>query len=236
MGVGVVEGVYDRSLRKIRNGLIGGATGGLIGGLFFDWICVLKLTASGRSSRAAAFVVLGFMIGAAIGLAQVVFRVAWLTVIDGYRTGRQLNLTQPVTILGRGDHLPLPFLGPTNKDLEAEHLTIRRMPDGSYCLEDNHSKQGTRLNSQAVAGPTPLKDGDIIRLGTNLVRFNERRRRGSDAPADRASAASLPPALPPPPPSLPPPVPSSADKVFAPAGRPWNTGRKLPPPPPPPKH
>ena len=157
LGVGVVEGIYDRSFRKIRNGLIGGATGGLVGGLLFDWICNLELTASGRSSRAAAFVVLGLSIGAAIGLAHFVFRVAWLTVVDGYRTGRQLNLTQPVTVLGRGDHLPLPFLGPTNKDLDAEHLTIRRMPDGSYCLEDNHSKLGTRLNSQPVAGPMPLE-------------------------------------------------------------------------------
>ena len=155
LAVGVVEGVYDRSFRKIRNGLVGGAIGGFVGGLLFDWIYNLGLTASGRSSRAAAFVVLGLSIGAAIGLAHVVFRVAWLTVVDGFRTGRQLNLTQSVTILGRGDHLPLPFLGPTNKDLEAEHLTIRRMPDGSYCLEDNHSKLGTRLNSQPLTGRRP---------------------------------------------------------------------------------
>ena len=228
LGVGVVEGIYDRSLRKIRNGLIGGAVGGLIGGLLFDWIYYLKLTDSGRSSRAAAFVVLGLSIGAAIGLAHVVFRLAWLTVVDGYRTGRQLNLTQPVTILGRGDHLPLPFLGPTNRNLEAEHLTIRRMPDGSYCLEDNHTKQGTRLNSQPVAGPTPLQDGDIIRLGTNLVRFNERRRRGRETAPASAVAVS-------PPPAPPPPAPSSADKVFAPVARPWNSPRKLPSPPPPPQ-
>ncbi len=232
VGVGVVEGIYDRSFRKIRNGLIGGAVGGLIGGLLFDWIYNLELTASGRSSRAAAFVVLGLLIGAAIGLAHVVFRVAWLTVVDGYRTGRQLNLTQPVTILGRGDHLPLPFLGPTNKDLEAEHLTIRRMPDGSYCLEDNRTKLGTRLNSQPVAGPTPLNNGDIIRLGTNLVRFNERRRRGGEA-APVAAIVALPLPAPPPPP-LPPPPPSSADKVFSPVAKPWNSPRKIPPPPPPP--
>ena len=241
LGVGMVEGIYDRSFRKIRNGLIGGATGGMIGGLLFDWICNLGLTASGRSSRAAAFIVLGFLIGAAIGLAQVVFRVAWLTVVDGYRTGRQLNLTQPVTVLGRGDHLPLPFLGPTNKDLESEHLTIRCMPDGSYRLEDNHSKLGTRLNSQTVSEPMPLQDGDIIRLGTNLVRFNQRRRRRGEATSAASMVASQPPASPlasPPPLPLPQsPAPSSADKTFAPVARPWNSPRKpaSPPPPPPPQ-
>jgi hypothetical protein len=230
MGVGVVEGIYDRTLSKVRNGLIGGALGGLIGGLLFDWIYNLELTDSGRSSRAAAFIVLGLMIGAAIGLAQVVFRVAWLTVVDGYRTGRQLTLTHPVTILGRGDHLPLPFLGPTNKDLDSEHLSIRCMPDGSYRLEDNHSKLGTRLNSQSIVGPAPLKDGDIIRLGTNLVRFNERRRRRGEA-APATIVDSQPIVSPPPPPPSPqlPPIPRSADKIFAPPAKPWSSVRKPPP-------
>ena len=50
LGVGVVEGICDRSFRKIRNGLIGGAIGGLLGGLLFDLIYNLKLTDSGRSA------------------------------------------------------------------------------------------------------------------------------------------------------------------------------------------
>ena len=70
VGVGVVEGIYDRSFRKVRNGLIGGAIGGLAGGMLFDGICNLQLTASGRAGRAAGFVFLGLLIGAAIGLAQ----------------------------------------------------------------------------------------------------------------------------------------------------------------------
>ena len=193
--------------------------GGFVGGVLFNWICDLKLTESGAASRAAGFVVLGFSIGAAIGLAHVVFRTAWLTVVDGYRTGRQLNLTQPVTALGRGDHLPLPFLGPTNKDLDAEHALVRRMNDGSYCLEDNHTRLGTRLNGQIVTGVTPLADGDIIRVGTNLVRFNQRhRRRGEPSPQTAVPAVGIPQtasAAPPPPPQ------SSADKVFAPEPRPW---------------
>jgi hypothetical protein len=218
LGVGCAEGVYDRSWRKIRNGLAGGGVGGLIGGLLFNSICDLKLTESGAASRAAGFVVLGLSIGTAIGLAHFVFRAAWLTVVDGYRTGRQLNLTQPLTVLGRGDHVAMPFLGPTNKDLDAEHALIRRMPDGSYSLEDNRTRLGTRLNGLAVTGSVPLNDGDVIRVGTNLVRFDERRgRRGEPVPhpaAPVSGGASIP--LPPPPPTQ-----SSADKVFAPEPRPW---------------
>jgi hypothetical protein len=234
LGVGVVEGIYDKSLAKIRNGLIGGAAGGLLGGLLFDWIYNLELHGSGRSSRAAAFVALGLLIGAAIGLAHVVFRIAWLTVVDGYRTGRQLNLTQPATILGRGEHLPLPFLGTSNRDLEVEHVTIRRMNDGSFRLEDNHTKLGTRLNSQLVSGPTQLRDGDVIRLGTNLVRFNERRRRSGEPPPEVQTADLAQPVVPMPPPPPKPPV-SSADKTFASGPNPWKGAKPPLPPPPPPK-
>jgi hypothetical protein len=222
LGVGCAEGVFDRSFRKIRNGLIGGAAGGFVGGMLFNWICDLKLTDSGAASRAAGFVVLGFAIGAAIGLAHVVFRTAWLTVVDGYRTGRQLTLTNPLTVLGRGDHVPLPFLGPMNKDLDAEHALVRRMNDGSYCLEDNRTRLGTRLNGQVLTGATPLADGDIIRVGTNLVRFNQRhRRRGESLPQATPATASPAIPLPPLPPAPPPPPQSSADKVFAPEPRPW---------------
>ena len=246
LGVGSAEGIYERSMRKIRNGLIGGAVGGLIGGLLFDVIVNMKLTESGRASRAAAFVVLGLFIGAAIGLAHVVFRVAWLTVVDGYRTGRQLMLTQTVTAIGRGDHVPLVFLGPTNKDLDAEHSLIRRMPDGSFSLEDNKTRLGTRgLTNQPVTASIPLADGDVIRLGTNLVRFNERRRRHGDATIAATAPAKMP--SPPPPPGQPPsgqsppplrpsgplprllrlrPASSSADRVFAPEPRPWLPTKK----------
>ncbi|MGD0900651.1 MAG: FHA domain-containing protein [Thermoguttaceae bacterium] len=246
LGIGVVEGVYEKSPRKIRNGLLGGGIGGLVGGVLFDPIVDWTHTQSGMASRATAFVVLGLCIGAAISLAQVVLKEAWLTVVDGYRTGRQLTLTQPVTMLGRSDNLPLPFLGPTNKDLEPEHVSIARRRDGTYVLEDNHSRLGTRVNSQPVQGPMPLADGDVIRLGTNLVRFNQRRRRAGQvvpvvparwtqpAPGAPPRPAPLPaPAssVPPPPPR---PVPGGYPAGPLPPGvKPWAL-RPPPPPPPPP--
>ena len=36
LGIGVVEGLYERSSSKIRNGLVGGAVGGILGGFLFD--------------------------------------------------------------------------------------------------------------------------------------------------------------------------------------------------------
>ncbi len=80
-GIGVVEGLYERSPAKLRNGLIGGAIGGLIGGFLFDPILALIASNSGMSSRATAFVILGMCIGILIGLVKVVLKDAWLTVL-----------------------------------------------------------------------------------------------------------------------------------------------------------
>jgi hypothetical protein len=184
MAVGVAEGVYERSPRKLRNGLIGGGIGGLLGGVLFDPVMRLAATESGMLSRATGFIILGIAIGAFVGLTQIVLKEAWLTVLDGYRAGRQLILSQPVTFLGRAEHLPLPFLGPMNKDVEPQHVKISRRPNGSYALEDNNTRLGTRLNNEPVQGPMVLKNGDVIKFGTNFVQFNERRRNpGGEAPA-----------------------------------------------------
>jgi hypothetical protein len=231
LGVGVVDGLYERSASKIRNGVIGGLIGGLAGGILFDPLTTVISSGAGIAARATAFVILGICIGALIGLTQVVFRQAWLTVLDGYRPGRQLILSQGVTILGRGDHLPLPFMGPNNRELEAEHARIARQADGSYTIEDNRSKLGLSVNHQSVQQGCPLRDGDVIKLGGNFIRFNERRRRDGGLPAPDSSAVQTPaaapakaPPPPPPPPRKPTPPGGAAPRLQFPASGPGGTG------------
>ena len=246
LAIGAAEGVYERSPSKLRNGLIGGAAGGLLGGLLFDPIFRLTASGSGTSSRATAFVILGVFIGAGIGLTHVVLKRAWLTVLDGFRPGRQLILSEKVTVLGRGDHLPLPFLGYAARDLESEHLRITLQPGGQYVIEDSQSRTGTRVNGKLIESVITLNDGDVIKLGSNLVRFNRARRgwglgaRGqgnpfsSLVPRPSSLAPSLPP--PPPPPVARPPTPEGTPRpqVPRPAPDPPDFAPRLPPPPPPP--
>jgi pSer/pThr/pTyr-binding forkhead associated (FHA) protein len=208
VGIGATEGLYERSARKIRNGLIGGSIGGLLGGLLFDPIVYGGSHAFGpsgyeMSARATALVILGISVGVFIGLAHVVLKEAWLTVLDGYRPGRQLILSRDVTILGRAEHLPLPFLGHADSDLEPEHVRISRRPDGQYVAEENETRVGTLVNSQPMHGPVVLRDGDRIKLGTNIVRFNHRRRgaeRAVPQARDSQNGSKRPIAPPPPPP------------------------------------
>jgi hypothetical protein len=219
IGIGAAEGLYERSPSKIRNGLLGGALGGLLGGILFEPILALVATDSGTSSRATAFVILGIAIGALVGLTQVVLKQAWLTVVEGYRAGRQLILTQPVTILGRADHLPMPFLGAANRDLQSEHVKITRSANGSYQVEDNSTRLGTKLNNCPIKGAVPLKDGDAIQLGSNVVRFNQRHRGAAETGSVVQPAVAHAPVVskPPPPPVSQPPVPAPSANAASPA-------------------
>ena len=210
LGIGTVEGITDRSPQKLRNGLIGGGLGGLLGGILFDVVGGLVQLGSGMTSRATSFVVLGVCIGLFIGLTQVILKRAWLTVVDGYRPGRQLILSKSVTFLGRGDHLALPFMGPNNLSLEGEHLKIIRLPAGSYQVEDNNTKLGSFLNNKPLQTAMGLEDGDVIKFGGNFVRFNFKKAGSSpsqttpstttSATGNPAIAARIVPPPPPPPP------------------------------------
>ncbi|HEV3166094.1 MAG TPA: FHA domain-containing protein [Isosphaeraceae bacterium] len=220
-GIGIVEGLYERSKSKVRNGLIGGAIGGLIGGFLFDPILAAIASQTGMTSRATAFVILGMCIGVLIGLVQVVLKEAWLTVLDGYRPGRQLILSQEVTVIGRGEWTALPFLGKGDANLAMEHARIVRQPDGNFAVEDNQTPVGTLVNNQRVQGRLQLKDGDVITIGSNMIRFSERHKHSEPiavvgspqatagaAPPPLVTAATMSP---------PPPVPASTARQPAPA-------------------
>ena len=218
LAIGVAGGIEEKSVRKSCHGAVGGTLGGLVGGVLIQCFAA----GADMAGRATAFVILGTAIGALVGLTQLVLKEAWLTVVDGFRPGRELILGETATLLGRGDHLPLPFLGYPGRDLDAEHARITRQPDGQFVLQDNGSRLGTRLNGQPVQAATPLKDGDLIKLGTNLIRFSSRKW-GWLRSAAAAAAAPSPPmpaggsGLPPLPP--PPPVPAGGLSRFSPHGR-----------------
>jgi pSer/pThr/pTyr-binding forkhead associated (FHA) protein len=150
-----------------------------------------------------------------------------------------LILGQTATMLGRGDHLPLPLLGVAGRDIEAEHARITRTPDGRFAIEDNHSRIGTLVNGKPIHGAAGLADGDLIRLGSNILRFSLRSGRGERAvapPVGAKPSAAMP--LPPPPPGGKPQSPLPAPNVPAsaiPAKPPSQSGGRIPPPPPPPR-
>ncbi len=63
-----------------------------------------------------------------------------------------------------------------------------RAESGSFFIEDNKSFNGTLVNDTRISSPTPLRPGDLIRLGIGgpLLRFAS-----TDAPAERGSVSSF---------------------------------------------
>lgn len=98
-------------------------------------------------------------------------------------------LRQPCLVLYTGEH------SGTRYPLVGGRLVLGRSPDCDVCLEsmgisrrhaelredagtvllhDLGSANGTFLNDQRIGQATPLRDGDLIRLGQLLLRFYER--------------------------------------------------------------
>lgn len=71
--------------------------------------------------------------------------------------------TTPVQI-GRDPDATIVVRGDAAKVVSTRHAEIR-FEGGAWILTDLGSRNGTYLDGQRVAGPTPLKPGDLIRLG-----------------------------------------------------------------------
>ena len=108
------------------------------------------------------FVALGLCIGLMIGVAQVVLKEAWLHVEAGFRAGRELLLTRPVLTIGRAEACDLGLFG--DPAVERLHARIVRQGD-RYLIADAGTAGGTYVNDVRIEEPTPLRSGDLIRVG-----------------------------------------------------------------------
>ncbi|MBI1916073.1 MAG: FHA domain-containing protein [Planctomycetes bacterium] len=158
-------------LKKMRNGMFGGLLGGLVGGFpagLFQNSETLPL-----SGLAIGLTVLGLCIGLMVALAQVFLKEAWVAVEAGRRAGRQMMLSKDETTIGRAEGCDIGLFG--EQGIEKVHARIL-MKHNRYVLEDAHTPGGTFVNESRVERPTPLNNGDAIRVGTCLLRFGERQK------------------------------------------------------------
>jgi pSer/pThr/pTyr-binding forkhead associated (FHA) protein len=117
------------------------------------------------------FVALGLCIGLLIGVAQVVLKEAWLYVESGFRKGREVPLNKTPLTIGRAESCDLGLFG--DADVDPLHARILRQGN-AYFIEDADSAGGTFVNDVRVVEPTPLRSGDVIRMGNARIRFRER--------------------------------------------------------------
>jgi hypothetical protein len=167
--------------RKVLNGLLGGTIGGVLGSAVLIALnSIGSKLFSGRpelerwTPSATGFVALGACIGLSVGLAQVIFKEAWVRVESGFRSGRQLILSRPETTIGRAESCDLGLFG--DASIDRVHARILRL-GGAFVLVNDSSSSGTFVNNELVTGPTPLSSGDRIQVGGSLLSFGERAHR-----------------------------------------------------------
>lgn len=168
------------AMKKVFNGILGGGLGGLLGGLLYIALGVGLSSLFGRpsedilSSSAWGFVALGACIGLFIGLAQIILKEAWLKVEAGFRPGRELILTKEQTVIGRAEGCDLGLFG--DPAVARKHARIV-LKGHHYQLELLEETAETYVNDQRVGQTTPLRSGDLIRVGKCLLRFRERQKK-----------------------------------------------------------
>ena len=80
-------------------------------------------------------------------------------------------LTKNEVLIGRAEVCDVGLFG--DHAVERRHARILREKRG-YVLVDEGTTTGTYLNESPVAAPTLLRSGDVIRVGSNVLRFGER--------------------------------------------------------------
>jgi hypothetical protein len=165
------------SRRKLVNGILGGTVGGILGGVLFTMLTVWMGLFKGKdpwSPSAMGFVALGMCIGLLIGLAQVIFKEAWIKIESGLRAGREKILSTGEITIGRAESCDIGLFG----DNTIERLHARILKKGNdYYLVDAGTPHGTFLNGRHVSRPELLQSGDAIKVGNCVLRFGERQKR-----------------------------------------------------------
>ena len=83
-------------------------------------------------------------------------------------------LSKPEITIGRAESCDIGLFG--DDAIERTHARIL-LQGNRYVLTDAGTPGGHLVNDQRVTGPTPLRAGDAIRVGSNVLRFMEKQKR-----------------------------------------------------------
>ncbi len=163
-------GLILRNGKRLLIGMVGGLTGGVIGGLLY--VPVQEALGNEHISRLIAVVMIGLLAGLSCGIIENVVKTGWVKVESGLITGKQFVLYRNPTFIGSHpmSHIYL-FNDPT---VGRRHACIHIIP-GGYELENLPLGTPTYVNGKPVTRQR-LKAGDRIQVGQTMFFFQERNR------------------------------------------------------------
>jgi len=96
---------------------------------------------------------------------------ASIIITSGDQKGEYLPLGRRVNVIGRAEALPMQILDDL---VSRKHLRIRYdEKTRGHAAEDMDSKHGVFINNRKITELTPLKEGDLIRIGQTALMFTE---------------------------------------------------------------
>ena len=88
-----------------------------------------------------------------------------LKVIGGKNDGREIKISVPSFIIGRGEQA---HLRPASDMVSRKHCAVN-IKDGKVTVEDLGSRNGTFINGKAIDAPHTVEVGDTLRVGRCLL-------------------------------------------------------------------
>jgi len=174
MAMGLGQGIYLRSGRLLLCGFLGGAIGGLFGGLLFDPIDLLLLGADKPSSylaRLIGFAVIGAGVGIMIGVVELLARDAWLRMVEGPLAGKEFLIFKDTLQVGASPRSDIYLFN--DNEVAERHAVIRATAD-HYEIEAVDQARPVLLNGRSVQRAR-MRHGDQIGLGRTVFSFHRRR-------------------------------------------------------------
>jgi len=161
---GLAVGASFRSAKRLQNGLIGGAGGGLIGGLLFDSF------GTDVAARALGITLIATLMGVLIGFIDTARTNMWLEVLSGEMRGRQFLIMESRTTVGSARSNGVCLL--SDRTIAEMHLVIDMNGNTASfsCVgQNNVALNGTTVNQGGIS------HGDVIRIGNTEIRIGMKR-------------------------------------------------------------
>lgn len=89
-----------------------------------------------------------------------------LNIVGGRDVGASFELQPGRAVIGRADSADVCLADP---EVSRGHAELSVSPDGRASISDTKSANGTIVEGTAISGPTPLRPGDVVQVGSTLL-------------------------------------------------------------------
>ncbi len=164
LAAGTGIGLASRQAQRMLNGALGGVVGGFVGGAVFDFFT------SGMAARAVGLAVTGLAVGLGIGLVEVARRQHWLEIMAGGMAGKQFILYSARTTVGAAADNDVTLI--KDPGIAARHAILASSDRGITASAADPT--APLLVNGAPISPQRLTDGDVLQLGSTMLRYRDK--------------------------------------------------------------